>query len=201
MWIQGQVTIPSSSDTYELIFEGMIGEANQGNVALDDIKLVQGGTCDFFASTTTSTTSLRPSLEIMFKCNFETDFCDWNRDTISDLWWTRRNGENAYFGLAPYFDHTLENSVGMYAFVDSSSNNGQQGIARLRSPQLSWSGKSCLEFWYQISGSATLTLTLRNTETRADLWKRFGNEVDSWKHTFVQISENNSRRWLDFEGN
>jgi hypothetical protein len=64
------------------------------------------------------------------------------------------------------------------------------------------SDETCLEFWYQISGpnAATLSVTLRNNTARQDIWKRYGNAADDWKHTFVRIPQNSTRSWIDFEG-
>lgn len=94
-WIKGEVTLATETRYFDLILEATRGDGIFGNIALDDIELAPGGTCEFFNSTTTTIqpTTLQP--EAKFYCNFENDMCEWSPDESSDVFWTRQNGLNA----------------------------------------------------------------------------------------------------------
>ena len=160
------------------------------------------GTCEYFNSTTTPKPTTTVAKPFNFYCNFETDFCDWKPDTSSDAKWIRKNGQNSVFGKAPLNDVTLQNSYGYYAYIDSNYN-GQLSTAILRSPDLNYAQDTCLDFWYQLNGpiNSGLTVALKSTSTKIELWKRLGNVADTWSHAYVKVPSNLTiTRWIEFEG-
>ena len=172
-----------------------------GNMALDDIFFVNDGTCQYFNSTVTTvepTTQFPPT---SYKCNFESNFCDWYPDPSSDAKWERQSGKSAQYGTAPLNDVTLQNSQGYYAYV-SSKYSGFRSVAVLKSQALANNVDSCLEYWYQLGGpiSSGLYVYTRNRNNSTLLWKRNGNNADTWSHAYVKVPANLQDRWVEFEG-
>ena len=202
----GQVTlpaVPTNLNTYDLIFEATIGNGIFGNLAIDDVYFASGATCEYFNSSTTTqptTTVLPPST---LECSFEKDFCEWIvDDSAPNAKWIRKNGRLSQYGTAPLNDVTLQNSLGFYAYVDSSPN-GALSRALLKSPVITYDIETCLEFWYQLGGpiNAALTVAMNDqSNSRAELWKRNGNQADTWSHAYVRIAQNFTGKWVEFAG-
>ena len=174
-----------------------------GNIAIDDVAFIRGGSCEYFNSTTTTqaTTTLFPPTDL--KCDFETNLCNWiDVDTATSTRWTRKNGNTAVFGTAPLNDVTLQNSLGYYA-IAYSTNIGQIASAYLKSPSISYKKETCLEFWYQlgIPFNSGLIIALKSDSNRTELWKRNGNKADIWSHAYVRIPNNLTNNWIEFEAN
>ncbi len=200
--MHGQNTILASDKYFDLIFEATVTSGQFGNIAIDDINFVPGGTCAYFNSTTTvaPTTTEAPSAKL--KCNFELNFCEWYADPSSNSRWMRRTAENAKFGEAPLNDVTLQNSQGYYAYV-GSGYSGQPSIAILKSSPFDFVDRTCLEFWYQMGGQVDtmLSVAIRNTANRTGVWKRSGNLDDTWAHAYVNLAGNITiQQWIEFEG-
>lgn len=45
-WNFGQTNLPSSVSSYNVVFEGIVGPGYRGDIALDDIQMVQGQCAD-----------------------------------------------------------------------------------------------------------------------------------------------------------
>ena len=89
-----QVTITSSSD-YWLVFEGVRGSSYEGDIAIDDVELLDN--------------SCPPPGD----CNFEKDMCTWlNVPKSDDFDWLRRSGSTPSSNTGPSTDHTTSSSVG-----------------------------------------------------------------------------------------
>jgi hypothetical protein len=202
-WILGQITIQPQINYFDLIFEATVGNGFFGNIALDDINLVKGGTCEYFNLTTTKPTTRTQSPPISdLDCDFESNnkFCNWYPDPSSDKLWTIQNGNSANYGSAPLTDKTTSSSQGNYAYLNTNLNI-VYGSANLKSPSTTFDKESCLEFWYQLNGpvSSALTVAIRSKTNKTDLWKRKGNNADIWSHAYVRVP-NNTNQWLEFEG-
>ena len=199
-WVLGQATIAQNMNFYDLIFEATIGSGFLGNIAIDDVEFVRGGTCEFFNSTTTTqpTTTLLPPTA--YACDFEANFCEWYVDPAVNSKWQRQNGQSSVFGSAPLSDVTNQNSLGYYAIVSPVQN--QFSTAVLKSPALNYNKEACLEFWYQLGGSMTsaLSIGVRDRNSRLEVWKRNGNRADTWSHAYVRLPNNTVDKWVEFEG-
>jgi hypothetical protein len=142
------VTIPVIDGYFEIIFEGVLG-SNKGDISIDDVLFTQSGTCLELSLTTQQPTTTGNQPPVALKCDFELDTCDWYPDDVSDFLWKRQVGQSSSYGAAPVIDHTLENQFGVYLYASSNYQPGS--TARIRSPQLTWSQETCLEFWYSYS--------------------------------------------------
>ncbi len=193
--------MPANQLYYDIIFESTVGNGFFGNIALDDILFVRDGTCEYFNSTTTPQTTTTKFPETVYKCNFETNFCDWYADPSSDAKWTRQSGKSSQYGTAPLNDVTSQSSLGYYAYV-GSNYVGFSSLAILKSQAIAYNQESCLEFWYQLGGpiSTVLYVVTRNRFNYTQLFKRNGNNADTWSHAYVKIPGNMTDRWVEFEG-
>ncbi len=113
---------------------------------------------------------------------------------------TIQSGNSAVYGSAPLNDVTTSSSLGYYAYV-STNLNIQYGLAILRSPLFNSNQESCLEFWYQLNGpiASGLTITLKSKSNKTELWKRKGNQADTWSHAYVRVQMVGDQ-WIEFEG-
>ena len=142
-----------------MIFKATRG-SGLGDIALDDIKFFESTNCSILPSkanpslltttqqptTTTKTTTLSTyswSSQDPVDCNFEQDFCLWQNDTSSNIFWKRSKGSlTNFFGsgifcfaykltnLEFYFfnfkgpatDHTTQTKEGFFIFLDVKTN-------------------------------------------------------------------------------
>ena len=87
-----------SSSDYWIMFEGVRGSGYQGDIAVDDVLLLDN--------------ACPPPGD----CNFETGSCTWVNDFIGDDFdWLRGNGATSSQFTGPSTDHTLGTQAGLSA--------------------------------------------------------------------------------------
>ena len=122
-------------------------------------------------------------------CNFDKDFCTWNRALDGDFQWTRKNGTTASVGTGPKFDHTSKK--GYYIYIETSQPRKQGQVAILDSPVLPPTPPTghCLSFWYYMFGPTigSLNIYLRTNYNRTLFWNRNGTQGDKWIQAQRQI--------------
>ncbi|CAF0847412.1 unnamed protein product, partial [Rotaria sordida] len=187
-WINAKIDLPPTNDHYDFIFEGVVGDGFESDIALDDIILRQGGTCAYFASTTQAPVTPQ---EAAYECNFEDGtFCDWQLET-TDKPWIISSGQTAVYGKAPLTDHTRQNTFGKYAYVPVEPTGGAIYYSTLGFRSLPKGFTLCLDFWYQtfVSSDTTLNVYIQNgTSTAVAVWRRPGTTArDQWTHTSINI--------------
>ena len=85
----------TQTSNYQLVFEGIRGTSYQGDIAIDDVVLLDN-TCP-------------PPGD----CNFETGMCTWvNVLKGDDFDWLRGSGSTTSFSTGPSTDHTTNSSGG-----------------------------------------------------------------------------------------
>ena len=90
------MTITSNSD-YWLVFEGVGGSGYQGDIAIDDVELLDN--------------ACPPPGD----CNFEKGMCTWlNVPNNDDFDWLRGSGSTPSSYTGPSTDHTTNSSGGKY---------------------------------------------------------------------------------------
>lgn len=166
----------------------MQGEGYESDIALDDISLVQGGSCSFLASTTQA--PVTPPT-IAYECDFEDgSFCDWEVET-NDKPWVVASGQSAVYGKAPLIDHTRQNIHGKYAYVPIEATGGPVYFSTIGMRSFPRGRAFCLDFWYQafISSDTTLNVYMQNgTAAVVNTWRRPGTTArDQWTHTSVNM--------------
>ena len=200
-WMLAEVTLPVNTDYFDVLIEAIVGQGgDQQFIAIDDLLLTRDGTCDYFKSTTTTPTTTTKGPSFVYQCSFERDFCDWKVVSLPlGANWMRRNGEFAVYGEAAFNDVTYQNVLGYYAYVDLKATSSGQAI--LQSPALSFTQESCLELWFQLGGpvNSGLDIYVRDGLNRNMVWKRSGNQADSWSHLYLKIDKSDSVRTIELE--
>ncbi len=86
-WVPGQLTVPVSSLSYDLVFEATVGATVDSQIGLDDIVFTRDMTCEYLNSTTLPppTTPTVPARYKELECTFEErNLCGWISDPSTD---------------------------------------------------------------------------------------------------------------------
>ncbi|KAF2344949.1 MAM domain, partial [Trinorchestia longiramus] len=142
IWYQGQVPI-SSSTPFKIAFEGEVGLTNLGDIALDDISIIQGP-CP---------SAPQVAGNNLGDCTFEVDECGWInpgiRDRLDEIDWIRTIASE---NREPKTDHTIGTPQGFFMIVPKSAVQRGGDRAWLRSITMKGSPEvMCVSFWYYIS--------------------------------------------------
>lgn len=196
-WHKGEVTL-SLPAPYWVIFEAEVRIPGQGDIALDDVALVDG-TCP----------SVPREASRKGDCAFLVDMCGWQeyyeklRENSPPLW-TRVSGDGSY--LNPYgHTYTMAGPTRLDSYMKFDTSNFQHASldrGMLISPILETSNLPyCLSFWvFLLSTTAgepiggILVKLIHSDNTSSVLW-RLNNHQDS-RWFFAQVNlpkEANSR--------
>ncbi|KAI8780792.1 MAM and LDL-receptor class A domain-containing protein 2, partial [Biomphalaria glabrata] len=174
-WSQGRATIDGSLGTFHVIFEGVIGTGYQGDIGLDDIRLVDGA-CPHIGS-----------------CDFEYDMCGMYNSYGNDKFdWLRNAGSTSTSNTGPPADHTTNSGQGYYMYTESS-NQRLGDKAWLITDIIPATRASCLTFWYYMYGSDVGTLRVylsqsNNVSSALSIWQLTGNQGAEWKPVQLALS-------------
>eukprot|EP00058_Branchiostoma_floridae_P021559 XP_002607049.1 hypothetical protein BRAFLDRAFT_118690 [Branchiostoma floridae] len=188
-WQKASVDFSSSSSYFQIIFEGVRGSWDNGDIAIDDVE-IKNHACGAIPTGTGD-------------CNFESsDICGYTHDRTHDFDWQRHRGSTLSSGTGPSQDHTT--GTGYYMYMETTlPATGDK--ARLVSPAIVGGGTKCLQFWYHMYGSRTGTLAVFNkvydqTNLGTRLWSLSGNQGDAWKRARVTLTPTASYFQIVFEG-
>ena len=78
------------------MFEGRIGNGFQGDIAIDDVKIVPGACAP------------------IGNCNFELDLCGWQNTNNDNFDWLRSAGATLLRNTGPAVDHTTNSDKGIH---------------------------------------------------------------------------------------
>ncbi|XP_042223309.1 MAM and LDL-receptor class A domain-containing protein 1-like isoform X2 [Homarus americanus] len=150
-WYQGQVPIASPSP-FKIVFEGEVGQNNLGDIAIDDISIVQGP-CP---------SAPQVAADKSGDCTFEVDECGWNspgpRERLDEIDWVRTVAAD---NRSPTRDHTIGTLQGSAAHSATAQDHGfymtlPRGTVQ-RGGDRSWlvsntmkgsDDPMCVAFWY-----------------------------------------------------
>ncbi|XP_022096407.1 MAM and LDL-receptor class A domain-containing protein 1-like [Acanthaster planci] len=179
-WTQGQVFIDGS---FAVIFEGVRGSSYKGDIALDDIEVLNG------------------KCPLMMTCDFEHGDCGFAQDKTDNFDWTMGTGATTTPNTGPPYDHTYQSAQGHYMYIDvSGKSNGD--MARIRSPEYPATFGTCMKFWYYMVGVDVNALKVY-VEVKGNkgspVWDRYYNAFAYWMVAEVSIQSAYPYRIL-FEG-
>ncbi|BFZ04230.1 hypothetical protein BsWGS_07268 [Bradybaena similaris] len=173
-YLLGQVTINTTS---MVIVEGTGSSGNQGDIAIDDVSLVDGACTSVGASNSASSMA----------CDFELDdICGYTNAQENDVDWRR----NVNFGTTgDSLDHTTRTVGG--AFMAISGYVNQRGS--LRSPKIMAQGMYCVSFFYrehgEFVGMPSVSLLDISKNTINQLWFVEVNiPVDQWNKAQISVN-------------
>ncbi|XP_019641852.1 PREDICTED: MAM and LDL-receptor class A domain-containing protein 1-like [Branchiostoma belcheri] len=188
-WQKASVDFSSSSSYFQIIFEGVRGQWDNSDIAIDDVE-ISNHACGAVPTGTGD-------------CNFESsDICGYTHDRTHDFDWQRHRGATSSSGTGPSQDHTT--GTGYYMYMETTlPATGDK--ARLVSPAIVGGGGKCVQFWYHMYGSRTGTLAVFNkvydqTTQGTRVWLLSGNQGDAWRRARVTLSQTAAYFQLVFEG-
>eukprot|EP00057_Strongylocentrotus_purpuratus_P014711 XP_011669185.1 PREDICTED: MAM and LDL-receptor class A domain-containing protein 1-like [Strongylocentrotus purpuratus] len=186
-WLYGHVAIGPTPTNPRVFFEGIAGDGNQGDIAIDDVIVVNG------------------SCPALLYCDFQSsDMCGYTNDDEARLQWTRDRGLSAVSG--PYVDHSTGTADGFYIRVKSGQfpRRGDQGILTSLSYPRPISGYRCLEFWYMMNydvGDLTVdaifldlnlfevsTVSQTFTGPTGGFWRKGSMEVETYQENLFRFT-------------
>ncbi|XP_071956926.1 MAM and LDL-receptor class A domain-containing protein 2-like [Antedon mediterranea] len=178
IWLEGQVTI-STSSSYLIVIEGIRGSNFYGDIAIDDLLLLDG-TCPPIVATLAPT-----ALPFSVTCDFESELlCGFRQSAGDDFDWTRGYGATTSTDTGPANDHTYGTGYGHYMYIETSTPRTNGDVAQLYSPTYkARAGSVCLEFWYHMYGPNIGSLNIyqqKNGIVSSVLWSKSSNEGIIW---------------------
>ncbi|XP_054754963.2 MAM and LDL-receptor class A domain-containing protein 1-like [Lytechinus pictus] len=178
-WLKSGITIPPQAQDYQIVLESEVGESYRGDVAIDDLMILDK-VCPLDS----------------FTCDFETrNLCGFIQDTTDDFdfWWI--SGGTGSGRTGPKSDNTYKNASGHYVFIEASVPQRQGHVARLISPMIAGHGgrPSCMIFYYHMYGSLMGDLNVHIKNSTSDdigdpVWSISGNRGDRWRAAEVIIT-------------
>lgn len=125
VWLNGRVSLSKKPSTnFWIVFEGIRGNGYQGDIAIDDVLITNGGCAILPAkanpnqptATTPAVTTpftLPPTVPpSLYNCDFEKGLCNYTQEHITDVFnWTRHQGSTGSGGTGPTKDHTKQQGV------------------------------------------------------------------------------------------
>ncbi|KAI8512343.1 MAM domain, meprin/A5/mu [Branchiostoma belcheri] len=188
-WQRASVDFSSSSSYFQIIFEGVRGQWDNGDIAIDDVE-ISNHACGAVPTGTGD-------------CNFESsDICGYTHDRTHDFDWQRHRGATSSSGTGPSQDHTT--GTGYYMYMETTlPATGDK--ARLVSPAIVGGSTKCVQFWYHMYGSRTGTLAVFNkvydhTTQGTRVWSLSGNQGNAWRRARVTLSQTTAYFQIVFEG-
>lgn len=173
IWRMGRANLDrtNSKDDFILYFEGIKGSTERGDIALDDISMLEEscGSTNF--------------------CDFEEDLCSWTNAANGfddDFDWLRNSGSTASYNTGPSVDATTGTKLGWYMYIETSSNYRNEKawlVSEHYLPSDSPSGIYCVSFFYHMFGDdigALNVYTRVGTNTPTQRWRKSGQKGDFW---------------------
>lgn len=218
-WIQAFVNVTSRQE-YTLAFEAVIGSGYLSDIAIDDITL-KSGLCpatppssQLFQCTTGN------SISALKVCNFQNDCpdgsdekncgnctfdnsqCGWIDSSAGSFRWTRHNNGTETGNTGPRNDHTRNNPLGFYMYVDSNFGQGSSRFASLRSPTLRNSASTCqMTFWYHMYGRTGTLFVSKVVQGQPTSLTYLGRtNSNQWQQRTVNIGQVNQDFYIQFRG-
>ncbi|XP_077868508.1 MAM and LDL-receptor class A domain-containing protein 1-like [Saccoglossus kowalevskii] len=122
------------------------------------------------------------------RCDFEFDFCDWKQEYDDQFDWMFYEGSTSTYKTGPITDHTIRSPEGQYMYIEGSYPQLEFDKARLASPSIRGNSKECrISLWYHMYGEGvgSLVVFLRTSYLNGDsglqvLHNITGDQGDYW---------------------
>ena len=101
-WKMGSVNVNIGAEFY-FIIEGTHGGNFLGDIAIDDVRVLENSQCTIITTTTTSRPTTTLGRHTPLSCNFENGTCRWTDDLTASSKWTRRQGQLNGFLVGPHY--------------------------------------------------------------------------------------------------
>ncbi|XP_028515859.1 MAM and LDL-receptor class A domain-containing protein 1 [Exaiptasia diaphana] len=176
-WLKGLVPV-NGYNSYKVVFEGVVGSSYTGDIALDDIKILNtpcfknvSSVCTFYGM----------------------NFCGYTATAESDFKWSIRQANGYSWYYTPSKDHTkgkLNQYGGYYAYIQNSYYR-EGKIAQMISPEII--GKQCVEFYYYMgssNGNGELNVYIDDGVKTVISWQLKGYQASKWLKGMLPVKGN-----------
>ncbi|XP_077978860.1 MAM and LDL-receptor class A domain-containing protein 1-like [Glandiceps talaboti] len=190
-WMYAQVPITTTGEEYMVIFEGVEGSGVLGDIAIDDVIILDDQSCGL--EPTYADPTINPSTQIT--CNFESGFCDWIQDTDDEFDWSRRNSPTGSKYTGPDSDHTT--GSGYYIYIETSSPRieGDRAVLMTEGLPATDQNGNCFSFWYHMYGVDIEVLNIYvqviGQSGRTMIYRREGSYSNQWNYASMTIQSEN----------
>ncbi|GFR70367.1 MAM and LDL-receptor class A domain-containing protein 2-like, partial [Elysia marginata] len=174
-WLLTEVEV-SSLSSFQLVFEGTVGNSYTGDIAVDDIQF--------------SDTACRST----YGCDFEQDFCSWTQNATDNLDWQIGAGQTPSGNTGPSKDHTLNSPTGQYMFLEASNPSKPGDVAILDSqmiPVIYDNSVFCVSLWYFMYGKdiGWLNITTQTIDqgSPTTIFHLYGGQGQTWKQAEINV--------------
>ena len=178
MWHRGDIRVPPSVDrTFQLVFEGVVGDGYQGDIAIDDVSFSDH--CGERMNDSNLNTLVYDA-----SCDFELSYCGWTNAYHNPRPWIRNSRATLSEFTGPLSDHTRGTTHGHYVYFEVSGVAVGQ-TSSLRSPVIeSTPFNRVLTFWVFMYGSEIGCLEVQRTchmdSVGKPVWTRCGDQGNEW---------------------
>ncbi|RDD40325.1 MAM and LDL-receptor class A domain-containing protein 2 [Trichoplax sp. H2] len=186
LWKPGQVTMNSTSGTWQPVFQAETANG-QGTIAIDDVS--------FFDQ----------ACPPPGNCNFENGYCTWMNAIAGDNFdWIRHQGSVPSTLTGPLSDHTLGTANGYYIYMEATGRQrGQKTVLQSMVFPPAPNGR-CLSFWYHMyspfafgqASSLSIYIQKVGSNFGSILWLRNSSAGDVWHNAHVAFSSSQSYQIL-----
>ncbi|XP_033116465.1 MAM and LDL-receptor class A domain-containing protein 1-like [Anneissia japonica] len=224
IWRLGKLSVETKS-AFQIVFEGIVGSGNTGDIALDDVRIIDGAclrneTCDIDCLNGGVCVSdygiencqcmpgfFGPTCNIsQNQCDFEDPhICYFVQDEDDDLDWIRASGSTYIYDAGPAYDHTYGTLQGSYMYVKDSYGRYNK-TARLWTTSYPATNGTCIKWFYHMYGERvntlnTLNVYIVNTESTvgAPAWVNSNNQGNFWRLGKLSVETKTSFQ-IVFEG-
>ncbi|CAH1239233.1 MALRD1 [Branchiostoma lanceolatum] len=216
-WNKEQVTV-TSTEPFQVSFEGIVRAADTGAIAIDDVTLNPGCliestecqlteqsfqcrsgecisrelACNYEDNCVDSSDEGTSCNDEIGRCDFQQDFCSWSQDTDDDFDFVRGAETTDTENTGPVTDHTHKSPSGYYTYIEASRK--QEGrTARLISPAFTNLTDCQFRFFYHMSGrhigQLRVILLNQDNDRTKELWSLQGDQGRSWSYGSVSINK------------
>ncbi|XP_071486325.1 MAM and LDL-receptor class A domain-containing protein 1-like [Diadema antillarum] len=169
-WYSTSVEVTGNG--YEIVFEGTVGNGEEGDIAIDEINMIDGG-CD-----------------ALLDCDFEDGYCQWYNAPLDEFDWIRVQGGTPSASTGPLYDHTLGAvGTGFYVYVEGSAPRLPGDTAKLSSAIFDAGPIDvCFTFWFNMFGQQIAGLRLYKQDTSSGvaspelMWSLDGQQSTDQTH-------------------
>uniref|UniRef100_A0A4W3I6R7 MAM domain containing 2a n=1 Tax=Callorhinchus milii TaxID=7868 RepID=A0A4W3I6R7_CALMI len=173
-WIIASIDFRNIAAKSKLVLEGIINPDAEASIAVSVISITPG---------------------FCIVCTFEDKhFCGYNNRWNPNLNWLVGGGTVRDSPRNLPADHTLDDELGHYMYVDSVYITNLQEVAQLVSPLTTSVLSGCLSFYYQLEQKSSNSFVVYTKDRRGhyeEIW-RATQAVDSWSLVEVDIEASHS---------